>query len=218
MNFQRKDDFYQLPGIEKGNGYALILNIIRYKKQGYRKGAQYDSFKLTQLFTQLGYKVIKYDDPNTFYSKDDLEKIVKLFRDYVKPKNPASVVVFIGCHGRLEEIQLSDESFTSLFDSVVYQFDAENCAELNTVPKIFIIESCRGVRHDGPGFKNIFNTIICYATLPGNKAARDDDSGTYYINSLVKVFAEKAHKLHLTELLDLVRIKSVVLLFLSHAR
>lgn len=158
---------------------------------------------LTQLFTQLGYKVIKYDDPNTLYNQKDVENIVERFRDYVQPKNPASVAVFVGCHGQQDEIQLSDETFTSLYTSVVDQFDNKNCSKLQAIPKIFIIESFSDA--DAQKQDNYSNGIICCAALPGNKEVRDADSGNHYLKSMVKVFAEKANRLSLTDLLDFVR-------------
>ncbi len=95
---------------------------------------------LTQIPTQLGYQVVKYDDSNAFYTKEDVKGIVELFRDHIRYKQPASVLVFVGCHGIYKDVQTSDEKLTNLYTSIVYQFDSTECPELEHVPKIFIVQ------------------------------------------------------------------------------
>ena len=47
--------------------------------------------------------------------------------------------------------------------------------------------------------------IIAYSSLPGYASVRDHEKGTWFIQSLVKVFMNHAHN---TELIDLLRMTS----------
>lgn len=158
---------------------------------------------LTQLLTQLGYVVVKYDDSNAFYKEEDVKGIVELFREHIRQRKPASVLIFVGCHGMYGDIQLSDEKRVNLYNTIVYKFDSAECPELKDVPKIFIAQCCRNFDDkDANGFRNIENAIICYATLPGNYAARNEQTGSLYVKALVKVISANAHCMHLTEMLN----------------
>ncbi len=52
------------------------------------------------------------------------------------------------------------------------------------------------------GFRNIENAIICYTTLPGNSAARNEQTRSPYVKILVKVISENAHHMHLIQMLN----------------
>lgn len=53
-----------------------------------------------------------------------------------------------------------------------------------------------------PKLPTVHDVMICYATVPGFETMRDPDSGSWYIESMCKIWAQSAHNMELKELLD----------------
>lgn len=53
-----------------------------------------------------------------------------------------------------------------------------------------------------PKLPTINDVMICYATVPGFETMRDPAYGSWYIESMCKIWAQSAHNLELKELLD----------------
>ncbi len=139
---------------------------------------------------------MKYDDSNTSYTKNDIDRIIDLFREYVSDSKPASMFVFVGCHGENERIQFGDEDVGNVLKTIVYPFgNGSVCEEVVKIPKIFIVQGCRNwTKFDKKvNFPEISNTIVCYGPIPGNPAARFEPTGCPYVRTLVKVIAENAY-------------------------
>lgn len=163
------------------SGYALILNIMRFLNSDYRNGAQYDSIRMKQLLIQLGYQLLIYDDASVEYALTDIRSIINTFKAQIKegPK-PPSIFVFVGSHGILNQLTLSDGTNVNIYENIVYQFDLDKSPELKGVPKIFVLQCCRNSIKSDSGYTNIDNTLVCYATPPNNKAQRDENRGGIY--------------------------------------
>lgn len=53
-----------------------------------------------------------------------------------------------------------------------------------------------------PKLPTINDVMICYATVPGFETLRYPESGSWYIESMCKIWSLSAHNLELKELLD----------------
>jgi len=119
-------------------------------------------------------------------------------------------------------------------EDIISRFNNRNCPALRGKPKIFFVQACRG-KESGAGvssrvqmdFKNLTysnatertwqeppavdrmptyeDTLVCYSTVPGFVSNRDPDRGTWYIESLTKVFMVCAHNTEIMEMLKRVK-------------
>jgi caspase Dronc len=140
-----------------------------------------------------------------------------------------SFVLGILTHGDYHEgvatIEFHDSSYTNL-DTVITKFQNHNCQQLINKPKIFLFPFCRGNVSDHgvyiqryaklerdhigaevtmsvnmPTFSDI---LICYATVPGFQTHRDPMYGSWYIQSMCKIWSARAHDTDVEDLVKMV--------------
>ncbi|KAK9722439.1 Caspase domain [Popillia japonica] len=123
-----------------------------------------------------------------------------------------------GGEGNNTYIETTDNKFVTL-ESIVNEFSNEKCSYLANKPKIFIFQCCRGKDEDVLPKKrpppqtdavrfiparNNADMLLAYATVPGSVSHRDVDRGTWYIQSICKIFMEHAHDTDVENLLKIV--------------
>ena len=182
-------------------GLAVILNYenfpIRRRK---RSGSCVDVQNLRELCEQLGFNVEIYQDLGKEETLEMLDEVVK------NPLLPHvdMLMVFIMSHGDRNEIDCSDGKYLDTED-ILEKF---TCPVLKGKPKFIVFQACRGKKHDvgiprkvetdarpinnvekDPSWKDM---IVAYSTVPGFVSYRDTCNGTWFIQSLVRVFMKNA--------------------------
>lgn len=157
----------------------------------------YFSDSLKDLFENLGFLVeIKVDLPAS--------AIKQLMIKYSKDRRHADC--FVCCvmsHGNKTGVQGCDGQMCLVSD-ITSPFNGNNCPSLTGKPKVFFIQACRGnemqskvLVTDGPGAScmqksgNVSYTIpkdsdflIAMSTVEGYSSIRDEDTGSWFIQSL----------------------------------
>jgi len=197
-------------------GYALL--VVNKYCAGYnvRLGADEDFRLMSELLTQLGYEIISYRDQ----SESELKTIVTTFTMMEKLKNADSCIVAISSHGEEDVIACSDGRPVSI-KYITSRFNNLQCPNLKGKPKMFFIQACRGSSFDNgvPVFDyadskskdptpvaesylpTTTDTMIFYATQPGYVAYLNQNSGSWFFSTIVKVMMEYAHNEDLQSLL-----------------
>jgi Caspase domain len=166
-------------------GVFLFVNIINFKSQKTRAGAESDRENLITLFRELGYTVYYYED----LKKNEFFDLLEKMRSSDVLKGVDSFVMCIQTHGDLiyglTYMEFADGQ-TDTTERVIEMFSNKNCPNLILKPKVFFFPFCRGklsdyetkfsqIQTDGawnsvPTFSDI---LICYGTVPGFATHRD---------------------------------------------
>ena len=184
-------------------GLAVIFNYDNIPNYNERKGSQIDVENLQELCKQLGFKVETYQDLNKQDTLDTLDLV---------GKNPVMqtadmLMVFMMSHGDKDFISCSD-GLQLKTEQILRKF---TCIELKGKPKFIVFQACRGHEEDvgvarkaqtdaipvkptttqtkDPSWQDM---IIAFSTVPGYVAYRDPNHGSWFIESLVKVFMNSA--------------------------
>merc|ERR1711915_983247 len=225
------DPLRTYPMYSKPRGYALILNNQEFDNPSmypYRQGAQVDSDNLEKLFTQLGFKVIRYKNLN----RKETVRALEDFADVEENKMIDMMILCILSHGKENgKIVTTDGIMIDTEVDVLRKFNNDWCPQLKGKPKFFIIQACRGdetdygylaaskesctdtdaTPHRGrktslplQTYKELSweDMLIAYSTLPGYVSNRDHYRGTWFIESICKVFMEQAKDTNLRDMLD----------------
>lgn len=200
---KRVNDHYKLP--KNFKGYGLIINVIEFDSpENQRVGATNDTKYMNDLWTALGYKMIKHEG---HFTVRDIENIMAAFVEEIEENEDEikSCVAFIGSHGQHGSIVLSDDSEINVYEDFIYKLTSLEV--LKGKPKIFIVQACQHfprTRKDKKGQLEMpcEDTMICFSTIPGEGSNRDVYLGTWYINCLTRVFMKNAYHMDLEEMLD----------------
>ncbi|XP_059059408.1 caspase-1-like [Achroia grisella] len=187
-----------------GDKHLLIFNHYAYqstvyfrnKKPSTRKGTFGDVERLNNVFKSLNFKVASYTD--LYYS--NIKENINAFIANDHSNTSCICVVFLthgNCNG---ELYAADRPFSpkivmSLFENV----------KLATIPKLFIIQACRGEDVDAGTYVSTDTTVFTdlhipthidfltlYASVEGIVAFRDKE-GSWMIQELCNVI-EKYYK------------------------
>nr|AEK20834.1 caspase-5 isoform b [Bombyx mori] len=157
---------------------SFLLNI-----EPNRDGVNVDCDKLKYLFSEIGFEVLTYQNLTLEQTRATLEQMSSVLAGY------ECVFLVVSSHGHERryssdtDIRCSDGKFISLYAIVDYF----NNRKLHHAEK--------------PLYSNI---LIANSTLPGFISHRDVKAGSWYIQVLCEVFAERAHDCHVDELFTLV--------------
>lgn len=208
----------------KKRGVFFFVNIINFRNnQNNRKGAETDRENLVTLFREMSYTVFYYED----LTREEFLVLMGqlIVSDYLN--NVDSFIFCIQTHGNLYQnqtiMEFSDNK-TLPIEEVIAMFSNTGCKKLVNKPKVFFFPFCRGdisdlkkkidtsqIEHDSSDklFPSYSDILICYGTVPGYKAHRDTQSGSWYVQELCKVFAEHACDCHLEDMLKIVGQKTM---------
>jgi len=209
-------------------GRVLIINNQEFdnpRMYSFRTGADVDADNLEKLFIQLGLNVTSLRN----MKRNDMRKKIIDFADVADEKVGDMMVVCILSHG-LEhgKIVCADGLVIDTEQDVLRSFNNDYCPALRGKPKFFIIQACRGEEIDcgvsSPTdftdaspmggsrgrnnsecqFRDVSweDMLIAYSTLPGYVSNRNLYRGTWFIESICKVFMENAKNMNLRDMLD----------------
>lgn len=214
------DDFYRM--LAPVRGLCLIVNNINFDRKDWtRNGSDLEGNQLAQLFTQLGFKVIHIKDKT---GDQILEEFERASLDEINEKADAFVGIILSHGDSPDLIYGIDHELVSL-DAILNLFNNKNCPPLIFKPKMFFIQACRGHKSDsvffspdntidavgfnthGPNYDRLptwMDTMVCHSTIEGYVSNRNEQTGSWFGDALIKVFSEKAHNTELNRLLSLV--------------
>ncbi|NXA70334.1 CASP6 protein, partial [Mohoua ochrocephala] len=210
-------------------GVALIFNHERFSWRltlSGRPGTRADRDNLNRSLTNLGFEVRLFDD---LKAEDVMQKISEASAD--DHSNADCFVCVFLSHGEDDHIYAYDADIK--IQTITDMFRGDKCQSLVGKPKIFIIQACRGDKHDNPviaydgtdsssespvnetevdaaGICTLpagADFIMCYSVAQGYYSYRDIMNGSWYIQDLCETLRKHGSSLEFTELLTLVNRK-----------
>lgn len=210
----------------RNRGVVFIVNVITYKNETHptRNGAEADKDNLVSLFRQLGFTVFYYED----LTSEEFRELIKELKqsNYLSTECFAFYILAHGNHtkGR-DKIYFNDNSVLFVED-ILSLFNNANCPKLIRKPKMFFFSICRGdqadygtlrlsehterdgminMKRDPPiNMPTYGDMLICFSTVPGFAAHRDRETGSWFVESMCKIWAKHAHDTDVEQLMKLV--------------
>ena len=120
------------------------------------------------------------------------------------------LMVAILTHGDYGDVLYGTTGEGIMIQEVIETFSGTRCPSLIAKPKIFIIQACRGRRHNQTVESNdtyamhesidsgtsmhpsISDYLVAYSTIPGHVSIRNNKNGSIFITTLVKVLRRHA--------------------------
>ncbi|CAM5139906.1 unnamed protein product [Natator depressus] len=211
-------------------GIALIFNheqFFWHLTLPDRRGTLADRDNLKRSLTELGFEVRCFDD---LKAEEVMRNIYEVSMDNHSDAD-CFVCVFLS-HGEDNHVYAYDAKIK--VQTVTDMFRGDNCPSLVGKPKIFIIQACRGDKHDDPVIvpdavdsivdqSKVNETevdaaaiytlpagadfLMCYSVAEGYYSHRETLNGTWYIQDLCEMIRKYGSSLEFTELLTLVNRK-----------
>uniref|UniRef100_UPI00358E63D1 caspase-6 isoform X2 n=1 Tax=Myxine glutinosa TaxID=7769 RepID=UPI00358E63D1 len=204
-------------------GIALIFNHEHFMWQlrlTQRRGTAADGNNLQKWLTYLGLEVMLHND-----------KTVSELRELIAQAASADhsdadcFVCVVMTHGEPGKLFARDGAIE--MEELLAPFRGNVCKTLAGKPKIFIIQACRGEKHDVPvavdevdstdmpnnveidyGIRTFIPSaadfLMCYSVAEGFFSHRETINGSWYIQDLMKVIREHGTTLEFLEILTLV--------------
>ncbi|XP_012785089.2 caspase-6 isoform X1 [Ochotona princeps] len=214
----------------KRRGIALIFNhewFFWHLMLPERRGTNADRDRLTHRFKELGFEV------KCFNNLKAEELLLKIHEASTCSHADADcfVCVFLS-HGEGNHIYAYDAKIE--IQTLTALFKGDKCPSLVGKPKIFIIQACRGDKHDEPVIpldvvdhekgaqeSNVTEVdaasvytlpagadfLMCYSVAEGYYSHRETVNGSWYIQDLCEMLGKYGSSLEFTELLTLVNRK-----------
>ncbi|NWI64815.1 CASP6 protein, partial [Todus mexicanus] len=213
----------------KRRGIALIFNhehFYWHLRMPQRLGTFADRNNLEHCLTKLGFEVRLFDD---LKAEKVLEEVYKASTDDHSDAD-CFVCVFLS-HGEKDHVYAYNAQIE--IERITNMFRGDKCQSLAGKPKIFIIQACRGDKHDDPviapdaadscneptvnetqvdgaGVYTLpasADFIMCYSVAQGYFSHRDTANGSWYIQDLCEALRKHGSSLEFTELLTVVNRK-----------
>ncbi|XP_020664502.2 caspase-6 [Pogona vitticeps] len=213
----------------KRRGLALIFNHERFYWHlmlPERRGTLADRENLKRSLSGLGFEVKCFDD---LKAEDVLQNIYNVSTAQHDDAD-CFVCVFLS-HGEDDHVYAYDAKIE--IQTLTNMFRGDKCPSLVGKPKIFIIQACRGDKHDDPVLardtvdsreeSSINETtvdaaavytlpagadfLMCYSVAEGYYSHRETVNGSWYIQDLCEMIRRYGSSLEFIELLTLVNRK-----------
>ncbi|XP_076003772.1 caspase-6-like isoform X3 [Genypterus blacodes] len=208
-------------------GMALIFNQERfYWRLGMndRHGTNADCYNLQKRFNDLDFDVSVCEN---YKQVEILDKISEA-AEANHADADCFVCVFLS-HGENDHIYAYDGKIS--IQDITAKFKGDRCKSLVGKPKIFILQACRGDKHDDPvtpgddvdselKINEVLvdagavytlpagaDYIMCYSVAQGYYSHRETMNGSWYIQDLCELLRRYGDSLEFTELLTLVNRK-----------
>lgn len=205
------------------SGHMLIIDNEHFKHLASRQGTEVDSINLAALFSQLGFRVSVLRN----LSKEEMEHEITSFAKMPDHSDSDMCIVCILSHG-YSGVVISTDGKEISTHWIEKCFNNKECPSLIGKPKLFIYQACRGSkldqgignRTDGtttttdaqrmarpdmpPSFKvpTWEDFLVVHSTVHGYVSIRNKIEGTWFVQSLCKVFRTNAHHMDLRDMLD----------------
>ncbi|CAG5928574.1 unnamed protein product [Menidia menidia] len=211
----------------KRRGLALIFNQERFFWRlalPERRGTTADRLNLEKRLQALNFEVRSYDN---YKQVEVLDKICEAAEDDHSDAD-CFLLVFLS-HGENDHVYTYDGKIN--LQDITSMFKGDKCKSLVGKPKIFIVQACRGDKHDEPvtacdavdndlkvnevvvdasavyTLPSGADFIMCYSVAEGYYSHRETINGSWYIQDLCEMLKKYGDSLEFTELLTLVNRK-----------
>ncbi|XP_029359250.1 caspase-6 [Echeneis naucrates] len=211
----------------KRRGLALIFNQEHFFWQlglSIRHGTNADRYNLEKRLKDLDFEVKAYDN---YKLNEVIEKISEAAQDNHSDAD-CFLLVFLS-HGEDDCVYAYDAKIS--IQDITSLFKGDKCRSLVGKPKIFILQACRGDKHDEPvtpcdAVDSEIKTnevvvdastihtlpagadfIMCYSVAEGYYSHRETINGSWYIQDLCELLRKYGDSLEFTELLTLINRK-----------
>ncbi|XP_040003195.1 caspase-6-like isoform X2 [Xiphias gladius] len=211
----------------KRRGLALIFNQERFFwRLGLtdRYGTNADRYNLEKRLNELDFEVKSYDN----YKEVEVMEIINEAAGANHSDADCFLLVFLS-HGIDDQVYTYDGKIS--IPDITSMFKGDKCRSLVGKPKIFILQACRGDKHDDPvraydAVDSELRTnevvvdaspvctlpagadfIMCYSVAEGYYSHRETINGSWYIQDLCELLQKYGDSLEFTELLTLVNRK-----------
>ncbi|KAL1478816.1 hypothetical protein MTO96_052365 [Rhipicephalus appendiculatus] len=197
---------------------CIIINNCNFEGATERRdGSEHDVDRMQSLFKRFQFNCFVHTDKTVHEMKQLLFETAKS----IEHGKVDCLVVILMSHGDQDTIQGVDGKDLNLVDDVYQQFNNEECPGLQEKPKVFFIQACRGKSGGGAVADDTADSreepaemlqrrrrmatwsdmYIAYATIPGYKALRNKQIGSWFLSAVYTVFSEHANTLHLDDLM-----------------
>ncbi|XP_032042915.1 caspase-6 [Aythya fuligula] len=226
---QMYDPAEQYKMTHRRRGVALIFNHEHFYWQlmlPERRGTSADGNNLKRSLTDLGFEVRDFEN---LRAGDVLQKVREASQDDHSDAD-CFVCVYLS-HGENDHVYAYDGQIK--IETITNMFRGDKCPSLVGKPKIFIIQACRGDKHDDPVIvqdtvdgreEAIVNEtevdaagvytlpagadfLMCYSVAQGYFSHRETINGSWYIQDLCEALRKHGSSLEFTELLTVVNRK-----------
>ena len=213
--FVDSDQFYDMRTFPRGK--LTIINVKYFRSSSGmsdypREGTDRDAAGLQELFLDLGFIVERYDNPTKSKIREALRDAAN--EDY---SNLSCCACALLSHGE-ERVIYGTDGFMNIKD-LTSLFRTKGLAGK---PKLFFFQAYQGSEYmdpydsvDGPGSgkKDIAlpvesDFLFCYSTVKGYYSWRNSKRGSWFMEALVQVFRNYAHKMDIMRML--MRVNSTV--------
>ncbi|XP_016124518.1 caspase-6-like isoform X2 [Sinocyclocheilus grahami] len=210
----------------KKRGMALIFNHENFYWQlmlNSRSGTNADRQNLVRRFQELGFEVKACDD----YKREEVLSTIREAAAANHVDADCFVCVFLS-HGENGHIFANDGQIQ--IQEITDLFKGNKCRSLVGKPKIFILQACRGDKHDDAvtpmdvvdSQTNIevfvdagalctlpagADFLMCYSVAEGYYSHREMVNGSWYIQDLCEILRRYGSTLEFTDILTLVNRK-----------
>ena len=186
-------------------GIGVIINNEKFNALQPRFGAAMDVHNLEILFQYLNFDTQSHKNKTHTEMRQILNDVAGMDHDKYD-----CLMVAILTHGDYGDV-LYGTSGGITIQEVIETFSSKRCPTLISKPKIFIIQACRGRRYNqavelddgndeqcdmidsGPTVHpNISDYLVAYSTIPGHVSFRNNNNGSIFISTLVKIFRQHA--------------------------
>uniref|UniRef100_G3PZL5 Caspase-6 n=1 Tax=Gasterosteus aculeatus aculeatus TaxID=481459 RepID=G3PZL5_GASAC len=219
----------------KRRGLALIFNQERFFWRlglNDRHGTNADRYNLERRLSNLNFDVRAYDN---LKQEEVLNKINEAAEENHSDSD-CFLLVFLS-HGENDQVYTYDGKIS--VQDITSLFKGDKCKSLVGKPKIFILQACRGDKHDDPVTAcdavdselktnevvvdaSVLHTlpagadfIMCYSVAEGYYSHRETINGSWYIQDLCELLQRYGDSHEFTEVLTLVNRKKQVPCFAS---
>ncbi|XP_035731793.1 caspase-1-like [Vespa mandarinia] len=245
IEFRTINNYYESPKISRTTpivGAHDLLYNMNYDNRGKcvifnhaifeinldeRKGTNIDAMRIKDVFTQLGFEVLKYDDLTYMEVKD----MISTLSNEDHSKNDC-ICIFVLTHGTSNDLLYSkDVAYSTSY--IWKPFSADLCTSLAGKPKLFFFQACRGNNTQEP-FELRCNAdisvtdsstsykipthadfLIGHSTIEGSYSFRNEKYGSCYIQSLCDTLEQYANTKDLLSILTITA-RKVAIEFISH--
>ena len=120
-------------------GICLIINNVNFQISGYLDGAEADGNMLKDLFQELDFCVVYRQD----LTRDEIRETA---RQYAADDHSQfdAFVFFILSHGGQKDVIYGVDDRSICVTELMCLFKPDCCPSLQSKPKLFFIETCRG--------------------------------------------------------------------------
>lgn len=221
-------EFYRM--MAGTRGYCVLINNVfdeEPRTNRYRQGSELDESALKEVFRQLGFVVVTHKNLKAF-------EVSQVFHDYSKKHQLLKHDAFVGIvltHGRNSNTIVGTDEMDVSIEDLLELYNNTNCRALMGKPKMFFFQSCRGVKHDfgvehphatdaagvGPSgtvpqrvanvrWPTWSDMLIGYSTIDGNASYRNVETGSWFIDALVRTLAANACDTEIYRLMQMVSV------------